>query len=209
MNLAFKRGLCRGLLIVAFLVEQLGFTLALMGKFSIGIWILTISLIGTLVFQKWYERLFSVKLKRFSHYIKVIIITLIGLFIIEELLSQITVPSANQQFIGKFLNNQNTKWIVVIVGIIIAPITEEGAFRTGIMGRTKHPLLTGGISTLLFVATHMVSTNLLSLSGILNILQYGLISIVLCTMYYKTGNWKVNTATHIIWNLIGVSLHFI
>lgn len=210
MNLTFKRGLCRSLLIIIFLVEQIGFALVLLNKISVGTCLLAISMIGTLVFQRWYEKLSSVKSKCFSRYIKIIFITLIGLFIVEEVLAQISsgLP-ANQQFIDKFLNNPNTKWIVIIVATIIAPIVEEGAFRTGIMGETKHPLLTGGISTLLFVAAHMASTNLLSLSGILSALQYGIISIVLCTMYYKTGNWRVNTATHIIWNLIGIGLHFI
>lgn len=209
MNLTFKRGLCRSLLIIAFLMEQIGLALALMNKFSIGVCALLVSVLGVIALQRWYEKLSSVNQGCFRRYVKLIIVTLIGLLIVEGLLAQISVPSANQQFINKFLNNQSTKWLMIIIGIIIAPITEEGAFRTGIMGNTNHPLITGGISTVLFVAVHMTSTNLMSFSAIMNILQYTIISIVLCTIYYKTGNWKVNTVTHIIWNFIGVILHFI
>lgn len=92
-----------------------------------------VSVIGVIFLQMWYQKLINVKLSRFFKYIKFIVFTLIVLFIVEE----VTSTSANQQLINHLLKDQSTKWIMTILGVIIAPIVEEGTFRTGIMGKTK------------------------------------------------------------------------
>ena len=91
---------------------------------------------------------------------------------------------------------------MTVLGVIIAPIVEESTFRTEIMGNTKHPVILGTISTVLFVCAHMISTNQSLISFILNITAYALISAVLCLLYYRTKDWRVNTVFHISCNLL-------
>lgn len=181
-------------------VEQVGLAFALIKvKNPIGIILLLVSVISVIFLQIWYQKLTNAKLPHFSKHIKTIVFLLIILLIIEEVISQFSSTSANQQFINHMLKDQNTKWIMTVLGIVIAPIVEEGAFRTGIMGNTKHPIILGTVSAMLFVCAHMVSTNQ---SFILNITAYALISVVLCFLYYRTKDWRVNTVFHISWNLL-------
>ena len=194
-----KKVFCRFLLILMFFVEQLGLAFVLIKtKALIGIILLLVSVIGVIFLQMWYQKLINVKLSRFSKYIKFIVFTLIVLLIVEEVISHFSSTSANQQLI----DHQSTKWIMTVLGVIIAPIVEEGTFRTGIMGNTKHPVILGTISTVLFVCAHMISTNQSLIFIILNITAYALISAVLCLLYYRTKDWRVNTVFHISWNLL-------
>lgn len=133
-----KKAFCRFLLILMFFVEQLGLAFVLIKtKALIGIVLLLVSVIGVIFLQMWYQKLINVKLSRFFNYIKFIVFTLIVLFIVEEVISHFSSTSANQQLINHLLKDQSTKWIMTILGVIIAPIVEEGTFRTGIMGKTK------------------------------------------------------------------------
>ena len=203
MNINVKKFFCRFLLILMFFVEQVGLAFALIKvKNPIGIILLLVSVISVIFLQIWYQKLTNVKLSHFSKHIKTIVFLLIILLITEEIISQFSSTSANQQFINHMLKDQNTKWIMTVLGIVIAPIVEEGAFRTGIMGNTKHPIILGTVSTMLFVCGHMVSTNQSLISFALNITAYALISVVLCFLYYRTKDWRVNTVFHISWNLL-------
>ena len=198
-----KKAFCRFLLILMFFVEQLGLAFVLIKtKALIEIILLLVSVIGVIFLQMWYQKLINVKLSRFSKYIKFIVLTLIVLLIVEEVISHFSSTSANQQLINHLLKDQSTKWVMTILGVIIAPIVEEGTFRTGIMGNTKHPIILGTVSTMLFVCAHMVSTNQSLISLVLNITAYALISAVLCLLYYRTKDWRVNTVFHISWNLL-------
>ena len=200
MNINVKKFFCRFLLILMLFVEQVGLAFALIKvKNPIGRILLLVSVISVIFLQIWYQKLTNAKLSHFSKHIKTIVFLLIILLIIEEVISQFSSTSANQQFINHMLKDQNTKWIMTVLGIVIAPIVEEGAFRTGIMGNTKHPIILGTVSAMLFVCAHMVSTNQ---SFILNITAYALISVVLCFLYYRTKDWRVNTVFHISWNLL-------
>lgn len=91
---------------------------------------------------------------------------------------------------------------MVGLGTVIAPIVEEGAFRTGIIGNTKHPIILGAVSKILFGCVHMAFDKQPLFSFILNIISYALMDAVLCVMYSKTKDWRVNTVFHISWNLL-------
>lgn len=201
MNIKVKKGLCRFLLILMFFVEQVGLAFALI-KRPLGMVLLLISLVSVILLQIWYQRLNNIKLSHFSKYIKVILFTLILLLIVEEILAKFSATSDNQQFVNYFLNNQSTKWIMVGLGVVIAPIVEEGAFRTGVMGNTKHPIILGTVSTILFVCMHMAFDKQPLFSLILNIISYALMGAVLCALYSRTKDWRVNTVFHISWNLL-------
>lgn len=209
MNVTLKKACCRILLIVMFFVEQFGLAFALLNRVPLGISLSLLALIGTILLQIWYQRLVKQKTMRFHKSLKLIVVLLIVLLVVEETLAHFSTVSANQQFIDHFLNKQSTKWIMIFIGTVVAPVIEEGAFRTGIMGNTKHPIIFSIISTILFTLMHMTSSKGSLLFLISNIAQYSIISLFLCMIYYRTKDWKANTITHVLWNLVAMVTYFL
>lgn len=198
---------CRSLFIVVFIIEQIGFNLFILKHTLISLILMIISLIGALILQLWYQKIRNQKLNSLKKNFKFILIALICLMItgliISGILNIMHVPLSGDQQVIKSVGNNNLKRIEILFFIIIvAPIVEEGLFRTGIIGKSKHTILLSLLSTFLIILGHLDALNVSGLSLILYIIEFGVLGLTFCILYCYTGDWRVNTLTHIIWNFI-------
>lgn len=110
--------------------------------------------------------------------------------------------------LGSNSTNQNLiseipLWITAILGIIVAPISEEILFRGFLRKIIKNDYVFIAISGIIFGIVHCmyIEENWLMY---LFILPYAVMGIGFAKLYTKTNNIFANIIIHFLWNLIGV-----
>ncbi|WP_290033686.1 CPBP family intramembrane glutamic endopeptidase [Ligilactobacillus cholophilus] len=198
---------CRSLFIVIFIIEQIGFNLFILKHTLISLILMVISLIGALLLQLWYQKIRNQKLDSLKKNFKFILIALICLMITVLIISVILniahVPlPEDQQVIKSVGNNIFRKIEILFFIVIVAPVVEEGLFRTGIIGKSNHTVLLSLLSTFLIILGHLDAVNVSEVTLIFYSIQFGILGLTFCVLYCCTKDWRINTITHIIWNFI-------
>lgn len=210
---------CRCLFIITFIVEQFGLMLLMKHQLIASTIVLLLSAAGAIGLQCWYAWLRPSKDMPMGRKIKLVVWLLIALVFIELIIGDLMMHygvgiSANQQVINHYMQVPGDYLVMAFGLVIVAPLVEEGLFRTAIIGRVQHEwfpesgdtkqqnlFLLGIISTILFVMAHItLSGDAITL--FLHCLQYAVLGGVFSTVYAYTEDWRVNTTLHVLWNLM-------
>ena len=211
--MAHKQGqatFCRCLFIIVFIVEQVGLMLLMQHQLIAAVVVLLLSAIGAIGLQCWYAKLRSSKAMIWADKAKLVMILLVAIIVVEVLIVALMQyfdvgASANQQVINHYLQVPEDYFVMGVSLVIIAPIVEEGLFRTAIIGRTSQPWLFGVISTAMFVMVHVALAGSFT-AVLLHCLQYAVLGAVFSFGYCYTEDWRVNTVLHGLWNLMTIMI---